>query len=244
MHCHLGFLPQGSDVAGLMAGLAGALNCTVTPEEYAATRERFAALAGVRTGVGLHPWYVDEDPAVTAVQCAAAASLVTPSSFVGEIGLDFGPKHAQTKDAQTAAFSAITQAVAAAGECVLSLHSVQATETVLDILDANGIWHNNRVIFHWYSGSSAHLHRALQSGAYFSVNPRMLLTKRGREYARAIPVTRLLLETDLPDTDGALEAPLAANLQETLVQLASIRNADPEELAAAIAASSAQLLRL
>ena len=54
-------------------------------------------------------------------------------------------------------------------------------------------------IFHWFSGSSAQLKRARDLGCFFSVNAFMLQTKRGREYAKAIPLDRLLIETDLPE---------------------------------------------
>ena len=53
-------------------------------------------------------------------------------------------------------------------------------------------------IFHWFTGTAAERRRAIEAGAWFSINPRMLKTKSGRETIKAIPADRLLLETDAP----------------------------------------------
>lgn len=37
-------------------------------------------------------------------------------------------------------------------------------------------------------------------GCYFSINPRMLKTKKGLEVIRTVPVNYMLLETDVPFT--------------------------------------------
>ena len=70
---------------------------------------------------------------------------------------------------------------------------------IMDILEEYELLEDNTIIFHWFSGSSAQLKRARELGCFFSVNAFMLQTKRGREYAKAIPLDRLLIETDLPE---------------------------------------------
>ena len=241
MHCHPGFLPEGGEGSAL-AGLSGALNCTVTPAEFAASRGRFAAFPQVRTAIGLHPWYVDADAEGARVQADAVCDALIPGCAVGEVGLDFGPRHASTRDLQTEAFRRIAQVAAARGGCLMSIHSVQATETVLNILDACGFFAGGTVIFHWYSGSSDHLARALRVGARFSANPRMLDTRKGREYLRIIPEGRLLTETDLPAEDGTCPVPMAAELARLIAGMARIRGVEAEALAAALAAQAGALL--
>lgn len=81
---------------------------------------------------------------------------------------------------------------------VLSLHSVKATDVVLDLLEGAELFSSNSCIFHWFSGSNNELHRAIKSGCYFSVGERFLSSKRGQEYLKVIPVNQLLFETDLP----------------------------------------------
>ena len=231
MHCHLAFLPAGEEEARCRF-VDGFLNCTVTPGEFAVARERFAADERICTAVGLHPWYVPADPADALRAADAVCELITPHAPIGEVGLDFGPRHASTRDAQVAAFSRIATRAAEAGGCVLSLHSVQATSTVLDILDESGFFASGgNAIFHWYSGSSDHLQRALRAGALFSVNPRMLLTKRGREYARIIPSGRLLTETDLPAEDGTQPDAFSPVLAQLVQDMAELRQVEAALLA-------------
>lgn len=127
----------------------------------------------------------------------------------------------------------------------ITLHAVRSAGTVLDLLVRTGAAAQHACIFHWFSGTSDELHRAIEIGCSFSVGPRMLATKRGRAYAQAIPAARLLLETDEPPHQGA---PFAAEtwktqLENILAQLADLRRTDTEQLRAQIAANSCILLR-
>ena len=238
-HCHLLFLPRGGEKE-VLADVAGFLSCTVTPDEYAAAEGRFAPFPGVRTAVGLHPWYVAPALDAAIAQADAVCERIAPGSAVGEVGLDFAPRHTHTREAQIATFERIVSRAAEAGDCVLSIHSVQATEAVLDILEESRFFARGTAIFHWYSGSSAHLARALDDGACFSVNPRMLHTKKGREYVRIIPSARLLTETDWPAEDGTLPAPFAEELDRLVCGIAEIRSTDIAELAAILERNSRQ----
>ncbi|MBE6471190.1 MAG: TatD family deoxyribonuclease, partial [Coriobacteriaceae bacterium] len=67
--------------------------------------------------------------------------------------------------------------------------------------------------------------RAVRAGCYFSVNARMLATRRGREYARILPGERLLLETDLPpESDPAFSLDAwEADLKTALRELEAVR---------------------
>ncbi|MEE0705682.1 MAG: TatD family hydrolase, partial [Adlercreutzia sp.] len=99
-------------------------------------------------------------------------------------------------------------------------------------------------IFHWFSGSSDDLQRALHAGCFFSVGPRMLASRRGREYARQIPLDRLLLETDMPARAGE---PLPveiweAELRNALAGIAQLKDVDPTTLAQQLATTSEALL--
>jgi TatD DNase family protein len=109
---------------------------------------------------------------------------------------------------------------------------VRAVTQALDILQDSGALVRCTCIFHWFSGTSDELHRALKAGCLFSVNEMMLRTRRGREYARQLPQDRLLLETDLPPGEGV---PFSAQgivdaLQRTAATLAEIRHTTPDEI--------------
>ena len=166
--------------------------------------------------------------------------LVARARFVGEVGLDFSPAHIATREAQVDVLVCVAHACARTGDKVLSVHAVRAVDQVLDELErasALGAMVGNACIIHWFSGTSDQLTRARRVGCYFSVNPRMLQSKRGRAYAQAIPVDRLLLETDEPASAGASwsAARVRKLLEETLTQLAALRDDDPVELRERIA---------
>lgn len=67
--------------------------------------------------------------------------------------------------------------------------------------------------------------RAKEANCWFSVGERMLGTRRGLEYARQIPVSRLLLETDLPETknDGSSAMDIAKSLSRAAETLMPIK---------------------
>ena len=241
MHCHLDFL---ADAAGFARAAAlhgvGFFSATVTPAGFERTRVELAECPNVRVGVGLHPWWV-HDGRCSFEDVERVGELVRETRFVGEVGLDFGKRCAPSKDAQVAAFTHIVRACAREGGKLLTIHAVRSADAVLDVLETMHCLDSNQVIFHWYSDSNPALWRAIQAGCYFSVNPRMLQTKRGREYAKLIPRDRLLLETDLPpEADAAfiLEEWLA-NLSRVLEGLEDIRH---EELASILAHNSSALL--
>lgn len=191
-HVHLDFMSNGEQVAQA-AGAAGVslFATTVTPDDYLHARSRFGEFSNVRVGLGLHPWWIGQTRPPTFDEIAQ-------TRFIGEVGLDFGKKHGSTRDAQLAAFSDIARACASQGDKILSIHSVQAAREVLDVLETHGTMRSCTCIFHWYSGPSDQLKRAIDAGCYFSVGPRMALTRKGREYVKAIPAKRMLTETDAP----------------------------------------------
>lgn len=244
MHCHLDFAPHARKAADELAACGGgAFAVTVMPAGY----ERAAALLrdcpAVRVGVGLHPWWV-ADGRAGGEDVAAFERLAREARFVGEVGLDFGPKHAASREAQLAVFGRVAAACADGGK-LLSLHAVKAADAVLDVLQGCGALAGNACVFHWFSGSSDELHRALRAGCFVSVNPRMLATKRGREYARIVPIDRLLLETDAPPEGGPYEvAAEQVVLRHLIEELAVLRNADPADLAERISQTSQTLLAL
>jgi len=225
MHCHLDFLddPRGFALAAAERGL-GFFSATVEPVGYLAARAGLSDASNVYVGVGLHPWWVNDGRCGMA-DVDAVCELLAETRFVGEIGIDLGKRCAASRDAQVAAFGCIAAACAQAGGKVLTVHAVRAGDAVLDALERTGCLANNRVIFHWYSDTSEALWRAVRAGCYFSVNARMLATRRGREYARILPGERLLLETDLPpESDPAFSLDAwEADLKTALRELEAVR---------------------
>lgn len=242
LHCHLDFDPEPAAAARDAAACGlGLLSATVEPSSYEVVAAALASFDDVRVGLGLHPWWVAGGAAGEG-QLAAFERLAPDARFIGEVGLDFGRAHGDTAHEQLAAFERVAAACAQGGR-VLTIHAVRSAGEVMDVLERRGAVEGNACVFHWFSGSSEELHRAVKLGFYFSVNPRMLETGRGRAYARAIPAGRLLLETDAPEEGAPYDASArAAQLAGMVDALADLRGASRDDLAEAVAETSRRLL--
>lgn len=243
MHMHVGF---ASDPEALADALAiDDVLCfanTVTPDEYLSLARALSEREKLRLGLGLHPWWLDARDRTGML--SSFFGILPSCSYVGEIGLDFSPKHMETKKYQLSCFDQIVAACARRKSLLVSVHSVRAESELLDIIEAHRLTDANDVILHSYAGSSENLSRAIDMGALFSIGSRMLATKRGREYARIIPVDRVLIESDLPSFAGqdASAKDIRDDLNATLQQLARIRSVDQQELSLQITERSRALL--
>ena len=223
----------------------GCFDCSVDPRDFAAAKKRASCSSNIIAGVGLHPWWI-ADGRCGAAEVDLLCELATRERFISEVGLDFSSRFAGTEGIQTQTFERLCQALSQnplAGR-VLSIHAVRAAGATLDILESSGLLkdapNSPAAIFHWFSGTSDELVRARGAGCYFSVNERMLATKRGREYARQIPLDRLLLETDAPteeneDTTAQL---LVESLTSVSKSIATLKNCDARRIESVVLANS------
>lgn len=240
-HVHLDLMENAEEVATQLdqTGLA-VFDCGVDPREFDAARARAQRHPGIVAGVGLHPWWIANGRCGDA-EVALLCDIAAHERFIGEVGLDFSPRFVESAEMQTAAFASLCAALAGspvAGR-VISIHAVRSADTVLDILEDHGLLEADpgspAIIFHWFSGTSDEFVRARNTGCFFSVNERMLATKRGREYARQVPEGQLLLETDHPRNpgDACSAQELRNSLERTAEQLADLRNATAEAMTSA-----------
>lgn len=252
-HFHVGFVTDPAAFAAqVFKAQVPLFAVSVTPGEYRQTKAALGAMAGVvRLGVGLHPWWVPADEGKLRPMLAAFDAALPETNFVGEVGLDFSNRRAGTRDAQLAAFRHIAKQCAGAGGKVLSLHCVKAYNDALRILMETGCLEACTCVFHWFSGSSQQLQRAIKAGCFFSVGQRMLATKRGREYAKAIPLNKLLLETDAPAASNPeVEHPCLPyaygqvndELCEAACQIADVRGIGVEHVAQAVRRNAEEVL--
>lgn len=233
-HVHLGFMKNLTEVAAWAdAHDMGLVAVSVIPSEYAKIADTLEQYNNIVCALGIHPWWV-------------AKGLVTPQELnlfweylpfapvLGEVGLDFAPKHApqDTQHLQTEIFFQICKRAAQASSqsCpkILSIHSVSAATQVLDILEDTQALTKTIPIFHWFSGTSAELARAKKAGCYFSVNAKMLATKKGKEYVRQLPLLQLLCETDEPKGENVIQDPVALldELKSTVAQISALKQED------------------
>lgn len=231
-HAADGESAEGEVSAGSRGVVGGAADAASAASGYAA-----AGGAVIALGLGLHPWWVDDD-----VDAALDRfdELIAQTRFIGEVGLDFGKRGAGTAALQIRAFEHIAGLIASREGITVSIHAIKSAGKVMDILEDAGALEGNRCILHWFSGSSDELKRARQMGFYFSVNPMMARSRRGAEYIKAIEADRLLLETDAPP-EG--ERYSFAEQQEQLSEAAAvIAEAKGQDVLHLVASNSLVLL--
>lgn len=194
-HFHLDLMPNMHALITEIANTrVGVIAVGTTPRAYGHEVSFVNGSRGVRVALGLHPQLVAERGA----ELKLMLKLLPNSSLVGEIGLDFSAHFSSSKEEQLQCFRKIVRTCNVCGGKTLSIHSVRSAATVIEELEVSGAFKSCRCILHWFTGTPRQRSRAIEDGAYFSINPRMLGTKSGRETIRSVPVERMLLETDAP----------------------------------------------
>lgn len=178
-------------------------------------------------GIGFHPWLIS-DSTIDTLEFEAGLRSIAHARVIGEIGIDAtvrgvgrDPEQAQVILAkQRACFERICYAVRDAvqngsvqnggvqhnvqrtapyANKILSIHAAGTRENIVYILKTTGVLECATCIFHWFSLDSMQLNDARSQGCMFSVNTRMLASRKGKNYAAQLPLTQLLLETDMPE---------------------------------------------
>lgn len=196
-HCHLDLYPdhetavQEAEDAGVFT-----LAVTTTPRAWTRNHELAQRTRHVRAALGLHPQLVAERSG----ELDLWDKHLSETRYVGEVGLDAGPRFYKSFDLQKRVFQHVLQRCAETGDKVISVHSIRAAKTVLDYIDAYLPPARGKVVLHWFTGSKSEAKRALEMGCYFSINAAMLEKERHASLIAIIPPDRLLTETDGPFT--------------------------------------------
>lgn len=230
-HCHLDLYPDHvSAFAECEREGIHTLAVTTTPRAWPHNRDLAARTGYVRAALGLHPQLVSEHSA----EVELWERYLPQARYVGEVGLDGGGLYYKSLDLQKQIFERILKRCAHVGGKILTVHSLRAVPAVLDMIENYLPAAHGRVVLHWFTGSRADALRAVDLGCYFSVNAEMLLSDRHRALVAALPLARLLTETDGPFTqlNGRPRCPRDA---ATVVEmLARVRNTDPTTIAAIV----------
>jgi TatD DNase family protein len=231
-HCHLDlFRDFAAAVAECERQKIFTLAVTTTPRAWPRNQELAAATKYVRAALGLHPQLVKE----RAHELELWREYLPRSRYVGEVGLDAGPTHYASFNAQKAVFETILRDCAAHGEKILTIHSVRAAKTVIDMVEALLPASRGTAVLHWFTGTKMEAARAVKLGMYFSINREMLLKERHRAMVTSLPLDRLLTESDGPFTkiDGRDARPSDVSL--TVSELAELCSLPVAELADIVA---------
>lgn len=140
-------------------------------------------------GVGTHPGVKES---LETFDQTEFAQLVAGAAYVAEVGLDAKVKSRLPlqQDVLAQIFSVLQDRPR-----LTSIHSYGATHEVVELLEQHPV---DGAILHWWLGDPQTTARALELGAYFSVNPANL---KHRDLLAAVPLERLLPETDHPSGD-------------------------------------------
>lgn len=196
-HCHLDLYPdhaeavRAADEAGIYT-----LAVTTTPRAWPRNHELAQRTKHVRAALGLHPQLVAERED----EIELWDRYLPEARYVGEVGLDAGPRFFKSFEAQKRVFRHVLERCAEAGDKVITVHSVRSMKTVQEYLEAYLPPGRGKVVLHWFTGSKSEMKRALEFGCYFSINAAMLTNERLLPMIQAIPLDRLLTETDGPFT--------------------------------------------
>ncbi len=233
-HCHLNdpaFSTSLPDVikrareAGVVAFIVPSYDreSLKTTEELASTYKNL-----VYPAYGIHPWLVDKHVNLDILRLYLRHK---DTVAVGEIGLDFAPD-TPPQNLQIDAFTRQLDFARDSGLPVL-IHCRRAHEAMYQIIKA--YYGRIKGVMHSFSGDIDMMNRFLDLGFYisFSGSVTRKTAKRYPDNARAIPLERLLVETDSPSI--ATETAIASQVEprhtvEVAHKIAELRGISFEEV--------------
>lgn len=219
-HCHVDLYPDPPALIAECDRLGiRTLAVTTTPKAWPQNKKWTEKSTHVRPALGIHPQVVaDREHEMPMFE-----QYLPEARYVGEVGLDAGPQHFRSFEAQMRVFRRVLQLCALHPGRVLSVHSVRATSKLLDAVEELLPSNRGTLVLHWFSGTKSEARRAADLGCYFSINQNMLVGKRN-DLIRCLPVERLLTETDGPFTHVGDRPTRPADIAATVTGLASLLN--------------------
>jgi TatD DNase family protein len=244
-HCHLDHPLLCDDLPGLIAaaksaGVSRFLVPGVGPDGWPGIASLSSRFPEIYAAFGVHPMHAALLSPETASKLLSFAPL---AAAIGEIGLDYALGD-PPRETQRHAFRAQVRLAVQAGLPVL-IHCRQAFRDLLGILAEEGVGRVGGVM-HAFSGSAEIARDCVRLGLHISLcgTVTYLNAVRPLAVAAAVPLERLLLETDAPDLApephrGGVNRP--EFLLETAVRVAQIRGITLEELARATTENALRL---
>jgi TatD DNase family protein len=200
----------------------------------------------VYAAVGIHPYYASTVNTESLDELRTMAALPNVVA-IGEIGLDYFKYNDTPRDVQQAGFRDQLE-LAVELSLPVVIHNRESTEDLCVILDAYAPRLAGGVL-HCFAGDTAFVERGLSWGFYISFAGNVTYPKAEalRTAVRAVPLERLLVETDSPYL-----APQAARgkrcepayVRHTAEYLAPIKGIDAETLAATTASNAGRLFQI
>lgn len=212
-HAHIrpDIVPQELEV--LNACVIAACRSLREYEEVAGRKD-----SSVAWGVGCHPGLAR---AIRDFEPDRFRGCLATAAVVAEVGLDGSSR--VPMEGQVAVFDDVL-AVLADSPRLTSVHSYKATGPVVELLERH---RPTGVILHWWLGDEEATARALDAGAYFSINGSQA---RRWPLVASIPPDRILLETDHPFGDRQSKPQRPGNMADVEKRVASLLHSTAEDL--------------
>jgi len=247
-HCHLQSERFDEDREAVLGRALEALDWIVVIGDSLASSEAAVDLVrdGVYAAVGVHPYHPEEIDAL-GIQRLRALAAKPGVVAIGEIGLDYFKYNDAPRDTQQNAFHAQLQ-LAAELELPVVIHNRDSHDDLAAILEEH---HRNLRggIMHCFAGDGAFLERCLSWDFHVSFAGNLTFPKARelRDAAAAVPMHRLLVETDSPylapqPVRGKRCEP--AYLRYTAETLAEVKGIGVDELIARTTANACALFRI
>lgn len=253
-HCHLSFPELSAQLPELLAAMsaaqvAQAICICTTMEEFPQVRALAAAHEQLWATVGVHPDNEDvHEPSLEELLDGARDPKVVA---IGETGLDYYRLKGRSVADMEWQRERFRTHIRAAQRCdkPLVVHTRSASEDTLRLLREENAGGDRVGVFHCFTETAEVARAAVDLGFHISFSGILTFKNAAdlREVAKALPLDRILIETDSPylapvPYRGKLNQP--AYVPHVAAQIAELRGLSLEAVAEATTANSRRLFGL
>ena len=239
-HCHLFLIDRDTSEVleeARAAGVGTVVSPGIDPETSRRSVELAESFRGVFATAGMHPHDASRFNATAGAQIEEL--LANPHVVaVGECGLDHYRNLSPREDQERALLAQVS--LAREADLPLVIHCRDAWDEILRLLGEG----SERVVIHCFTGTPDIARECAARGWHLSFATNVTYPKNVhiREAAAAVPLDRILVETDSPylapqRVRGRDNAP--ANVLDAIAAVADVRGIDADEVLRATASNAA-----
>ena len=199
-HCHLyydDFKPDWDEMLRRAeeAGVSGMIAVGADAPSSRQAVEIAKSYPHIYCTVGIHPHDAQGVDEATIISLAELARTSPKCVAIGEIGLDFF-RDRSPRDEQKRLFRRFLQLSRQLDKPVV-IHDREAHSETLNMIREEGV---TRGVMHCFSGDTVFARQCLEQGLYLSITGTVTFpsNQQLRDVVAAVPIERLLLETDCP----------------------------------------------
>lgn len=235
-HFHLDHYKNYKEISKQITSLEQYTICvTNNPGIFNSCKKMIPETKYLKFAIGLHP----QDTSIHEQDLRLFAYMISQTSYVGEVGLDFTKRSYLPRDTQLRVFDNVMQLSSQLNK-LMTIHVRKAEKEAINIIDK---YHPRKCIIHWYTGDEVLIKDFVSLGCYFSVNTNMIDSKSKDKY-KGIPRERLLIESDGPYTKVSNKRFSPSYLTDAYSQIADYYDYDNELFSSLIMNNFKTLLSL